>query len=126
MKRPFNIIERIKSFGFAFEGLMTFFKTQHNAWIHLTVVILAITIGYFLDINNTEWLFVALAITLVFASEMFNTAIEFLCDKISPDIDPQIKKVKDVAAAAVLLTSFFAITTGGIIFIPKLIELFFC
>lgn len=123
MKKPFNLKDRSNSFSYAFEGLKTFFKTQHNAWIHLTAAILIFTVSYFLHISSTEWLFITLAIVLVFICEMLNTAIEFLCDKISPAIDPQIKKVKDIAAAAVLISSFFAIIIGGIIFIPKLIAL---
>jgi diacylglycerol kinase len=61
---------------------------------------------------------------MVFITEMLNTALEFLSDFVSPDIHPQIKKVKDVAAAAVLIASIGAAVIGLMIFLPKIINLF--
>ncbi|MNY66215.1 Undecaprenol kinase [compost metagenome] len=57
---------------------------------------------------------------LVFVCELFNTALEALADFASPGKHPQIKKVKDLAAAAVLLSAISALITGIIIFLPKL------
>ena len=51
---------------------------------------------------------------------MLNTAIEFLCDFVSPETHPQIKKIKDVAAGAVLTSSIAAFVLGCIVFLPKL------
>ena len=44
-----------------------------------------------------------------------NTAIEKLCDKITTDLDPKIKNIKDLSSAAVfivllILIVFFLIT----------------
>ena len=60
-----------------------------------------------------------LAITLVVSAEIFNTAIEVLADKIEPDVHPQIKLVKDLAAGAVLVCATFAVIVGVVIFVPK-------
>ncbi len=54
-------------------------------------------------------------------AEAFNTAIEKLCDKVSPQTDSLIKIAKDVAAGAVLLFVFAAVTVGLIVFLPKII-----
>jgi undecaprenol kinase/diacylglycerol kinase (ATP) len=54
---------------------------------------------------------------------MFNSALEKLCDKVNPEMDPQIKVIKDMAAGAVLWTSLLAAVAGLCIFIPKIIEL---
>jgi len=124
MNKPFKFSDRLKSFDYAFQGLKTFFLTQHNAWVHCLAAVLAITLSYVLHINITEWLFVIFAIGLVFITEMLNTAIEFLCDAITLETHPRIKKVKDVSAAAVLLASVVAAIIGLIIFIPRLINLF--
>ena len=56
------------------------------------------------------------------AAEFFNTAIEKLADLVSKDFDANIKFIKDVSAAAVLLAALAAFTTGAIIFIPKLLQ----
>ena len=57
---------------------------------------------------------------MVWTAEIFNTAIEKTMDFISREKHPQIKLVKDLAAAAVLITAVSAIIVGAIIFIPKL------
>ncbi len=118
--KSFSIGDRILSFGFAIQGLITFFKTQHNAWIHLLSAIAVIVLGFVLKVNSNEWCWLIVAIAIVFVSEMLNTAIEFLCDLVSPQFHPTAKKVKDVAAGAVLISAIAAVSIGFIVFLPKL------
>ncbi len=40
---------------------------------------------------------------LLLAFEIMNTAVEKLCDRVTTDIDPDIKKIKDLSSAAVFL-----------------------
>ena len=122
--KPFIIEDRIKSFGFAFKGIQTFIKTQHNSWIHCVASILVLFLGYFLKVTINEWCMLIFSIAIVVISEMLNTAIEFICDFISPQIHPQIKKIKDIAAGAVLVAVFAAVIIGTIIFLPKIINCF--
>jgi diacylglycerol kinase (ATP) len=117
--KPFSIKDRFKSFGYALEGLKSFFKTQHNAWIHVVAAVVVITAGFLFHLSLKEWIALSFAIALVFISELFNTAIEFLCDKVSPEIDPKIKLVKDISAAAVLIAAIVAVVVGAIVFVPK-------
>jgi len=55
---------------------------------------------------------VVVAITLVLALEMVNAAIEYMIDHIHPDVAPEIRRAKDVAAAAVLVASAGAAVVG--------------
>jgi diacylglycerol kinase (ATP) len=55
---------------------------------------------------------VALAIALVLALEAFNAALEYLIDRVHPDIADEIKFAKDAAAGAVLLASIGAACAG--------------
>lgn len=121
--KPFSLSERIKSFRFAFAGLRTLFREEHNARIHVIAAVIVIFLGLVLKISATEWIFLIGAICLVFICELINTSIEALADFVSPQKHPQIKKVKDLAAAAVLIGAVAALTTGIIIFIPKIITL---
>lgn len=118
--QKFSWQQRARSFGFAFDGICTFFKTQHNAIIHAVATIAVIVTGFSVHLAATEWLFITIVIAMVWAAELFNTAIEKLCDMVSPQRNPAIKFIKDVAAAAVLVTAIAAVVTGGIIFLPKL------
>lgn len=116
----FHLRNRFKSFGFAIQGIITFFKTQFNAWVHLFAAIGTCITGYVLRIDKAEWCWIVLAIALVFVTEVLNTALEFLTDLASPSIHPLAKKVKDVAAGAVLMAAIAAVIIGLIIFLPKL------
>ena len=118
--KQFSIGCRIKSVGFAIEGIATFFKTQHNAWIHALAAIIVVFAGFVLNVNSNEWCLLTFAIALVIVAEMLNTAIEFLTDLVSPNHNQQAKKVKDVAAGAVLISSIAAVVIGLIVFLPKI------
>ncbi|TSD64007.1 diacylglycerol kinase family protein [Inquilinus sp. KBS0705] len=113
----------IRSFGFAFKGIAYAFNTQQNFRIHTVAAILAIALGWFLKLNVDEWQWVALCIMLVLVAELLNTAIETLTDLVSPGYNKLAGHVKDISAAAVLITAFFALVTGLIIFVPKLLLL---
>lgn len=117
----FSLKARFKSLGFAFEGLHAFFAAQHNAIIHSLMTILAFSAAVFFNVSKGEALAIVLATGLVWAAELFNTAIEKLADLVSKDFHPSIKFIKDVSAAAVLVSALAAFITGAIIFLPKLL-----
>jgi diacylglycerol kinase len=118
----FSIKARLKSFRYACEGLNAFFASQHNAIIHLVLTIVAFIAAIFYNVSKTELMAVIIVSALVWSAELFNTAVEKLVDLVSKDFDPRIKFIKDVSAAAVLLSAIAALLTGAIIFIPKLLQ----
>jgi len=98
-------------------------KKEHNSRIHLFVAVLAIISGIFLNLNAIEWSLVVIIIGLVFITELINSAIERITDIFDPEINLKIKYIKDYTAASVLISAIISVIIGGIIFIPKLIEL---
>ncbi|WP_231459833.1 diacylglycerol kinase family protein [Pedobacter sp. Leaf132] len=118
--KKFSIKDRVKSFGYAFNGLALFFAKENNARIHAIGAIFAILLSVWLKISAIEWIAVLIVIALVFVAEIINTAIEKLADVVSTEINPKIKVVKDLAAGAVLVAAIVAIIIGAIIFLPKL------
>lgn len=116
------IVKRLKSFGYAFQGIVTFICKEPNAWIHCIAVILVIFLGIHFDITNTEWCIVCICFGLVLSAEAFNSAIERLVDLVSPEYHPLAGKVKDIAAGAVLINAIASAIIGIIIFIPYLFE----
>jgi diacylglycerol kinase len=119
-KKRFSIIARMKSVTHAWRGVGIFLKTTHNAWVQIFFGLLAIFFSIILHLSSIEWIFIILAIGLVFVSEIFNTAIEIDINLTSPEYHPYARDTKDVAAAAVLLSVFVAIIVGLIIFLPKI------
>lgn len=116
--------QRWQSFGYAFQGIATLFRTQAHAWIHLLATLLVIALAYFFGVKPWEWVVLVLCITLVLAAEALNTAIEFLTDLVSPDYHPLAAKAKDTAAAAVLICALGAVIVGIFIFAPYFQALF--
>ena len=118
-KQTFSLRDRIKSFNFSIQGIVTFFKNEHNARIHGVAAVLVIALGWYCKLNRMEWCWVTLAIGLVILAEMVNTAIEYLTDLVSPEMHPLAKKTKDVASGAVLIAAVMAVVIGLIVFLPK-------
>lgn len=112
------IKKRIKSFGYAFQGIGSFLRKEPNAWIHCTAVVVVTSLGLYYGISATEWCIVILCFGLVLMAEAFNTAIERLVDLVSPNFHPLAGTIKDVAAGAVLLGAIAVAIVGGILFIP--------
>ena len=105
----------IRSFRFAGEGILDLFRFENNAKVHLLIAVLVVVAGLYLQISRTEWAIILTQIGLVWAAEAFNTAIEKLCDFVSPAIHPQIKAIKDVSSGAVLILAITAVIVGLII-----------
>lgn len=108
-----------KSFVYAFNGLFYAFKTQLNFKIHCLAIVFVLVLGYYVKLNRTDWLWIALAIAIVLITELFNTAIEVFVDLVSPQRQTKAGIIKDVAAAAVLISALFALIIFVLIFTPK-------
>lgn len=111
-----------QSFTFAISGILHTIRSESNFRIHIIAALLAIAIGWALQISANDWLWIVLSIALVMAAELINTSVESLADMVSSDYHPLIKKTKDAAAGAVLIAALFALVCGLIIFIPYLTE----
>jgi diacylglycerol kinase (ATP) len=120
MSAPFSVKKRFHSFTYAIKGIGTLLRSEHNAWIHLVATSAVIGAGVFFHVSKTKWLFLVVAVAMVWCAEAFNTAIELLCDHVSQEHQPLIGKSKDVAAGAVLIAAMAATVIGLIIFVPHL------
>jgi len=120
-KQKFSILKRIESFGFAFNGLKILIKEEHNSRIHLFVAIVIVIVSFIFQISSSEWILILFSISFVLVTEIINSAIENISDFISPEKHNSIKKIKDLAAAAVLISSITALIVGLIIFLPKIL-----
>jgi diacylglycerol kinase len=98
-------------------------KEEPNSWIHSAAIVCVVVAGFVFRISSMEWIAVTLCIGFVFALEIINSAIENLADFVSPQKHELIKKVKDLSAAAVLVTAIMAVIIAFIIFIPKIAAL---
>lgn len=111
----------IASLEFALQGIKTAFNEERNMRTHVLVGIAAIVAGFVFRLSLSEWLWLLLVIFLVLVMEMVNTVFENVVDMFTDfHFHPIGKKIKDMAAGAVLLTSGFAVIVGVLLFGPKI------
>jgi diacylglycerol kinase len=115
------VLRRIlRSFGYAFEGLVTLLRSQPNFVVHVAAACVALALGGVLGLGPTELAILLLSVAMVLVVECVNTALETLCDLVSPGFHPLIKRAKDISAAAVLLAALAAVIIGAVLFLPRL------
>ena len=114
----------ITNFGFAIQGIIFSFS-ERNICIHYLAVICTTTTGLLLKISISEWCIILIMFVLVISFEMVNTAMEIMVDMISPEFNENAGKIKDIAAAAVLIAAVAAVIAGLMIFVPKIMALYF-
>jgi diacylglycerol kinase len=119
----FSLKSRFGSFKFAFHGLWLLLKYEHNSRIHFLAAIVTIAMGFILKINPFEWSLLIIVIGIVFITELLNTSLETLANVIDSEWNERIRKAKDYAAAAVLISAITSVVIGGLIFIPKILAL---
>jgi diacylglycerol kinase (ATP) len=109
---------RYRAFGYAFSGLVSAFRNELHVKLHAISALLVIGLGFYCHVTVTEWLLLLGCISLVICTELMNSALERLCNLVSPGQHPAVKYIKDVAAAAVLISCVLAVITGILVFLP--------
>lgn len=116
----------LSTFSFAFNGIWQMIKEERNIKIHLVFALLAIILGLILGISKNEWLVLILIIFMVLAAEIFNSAIEEICDLLKEKLNLDYQEtttIRNISAGAVLLLAICSIILGLIIFISRLLFL---
>ena len=113
----------LHSFRDAGRGLRHVFRSEQNFRIQLVVAALAALAAAYFPLRRSETVVVILLIVLVLAMELLNTAVEYCVDLLKPRLHHYVLAIKDIMAAAVLLTSLGALLIGIIIFYPHFISL---
>ncbi|MDH4040665.1 MAG: diacylglycerol kinase family protein [Gammaproteobacteria bacterium] len=116
----FSFSGRLRSLNHASLGILLMLRDQHNAWVHAAATAGVLVAGIICGLSPAEWALLVMGITLVWVAEALNTAFEYLCDVASPEFHPLVKKSKDVAAGAVLLSALGAVLIGLLVFGPRL------
>lgn len=109
----------IKSFRYAFEGIIHAVKTERNFKFHLIATVIVITTGLLSDLTSTEWFIILVLIGGVLSLELLNSAIERVVNLVTMERMPLAKQAKDLAAGAVLIFAIMSAIIGLLIFIPK-------
>jgi diacylglycerol kinase (ATP) len=114
----------IRSANFAIEGILHGTKTQRHLRIHFFAAAAVLIISYVLGVTRVEFILLSLAMIIVLATEMVNSAIEAAVDLLSPLYSEKARTSKDMAAGAVFITAFGAAVLGYIILFPYVVNIF--
>ncbi len=118
--KSLSLAGRIKSIRHACQGLSDLHRGQANFRFHVMAAAGTVLLGLIFRIGAGDWRWIVLAIGWVWFAEAVNTSIEHLCNVVTTETHPGIRLVKDVSAAAVLISAFAALIIGLSIFLPHL------
>jgi diacylglycerol kinase (ATP) len=105
----------VRSFEHAYRGMISAVRTQRNMRFHVVVAVLVLMASLLVGVSKLELAVLVLTIMLVFITELFNTAMEFVVDLATKEYHPLAKLAKDVSAGAVLVSSVGAVLVGYLI-----------
>jgi len=94
---------------FALAGLAAAWRSESSFRLQLFALAVVLLVLLALRVELLWWALVIVTSAAVIGAELFNTALEHLADHLHPEVHPQIRIVKDCAAAAVLVTSAGAV-----------------
>lgn len=112
-----------RSFGYSIEGLKYAYKYEQSMLVHVIATVCVIVANFFFRVNGTEWLITLLAIGMVLAAELINTAIEAVVDLVTLEIHPLAKIAKDCGSAATFVLAMMAAAMGVVVYVPYIINL---
>jgi diacylglycerol kinase (ATP) len=114
----FSVLARVKSFAYALDGIGFMLRTQHNAWLHAVATGAVIVLAVVMQVSASDWRWLVAAMATVWVAETINTAVEYVCDVVSPGYNEAVKRAKDIAAGGVLLAAIGAFAIGVLTFWP--------
>ncbi len=122
-KKDFKLSSLFKVVKYSLQGFEHFYKYERSAILHLVVAVVIILGSLSLDMTAVEWLFMIFILLTMLAIELLNTAIEAICDLLSPDYNKLVKVAKDSASAATFAISVALVIAIVIIYVPKVMTL---
>ncbi len=119
-----SVSARMKSFRYALAGIGFMLRTQHNAWLHAVVTLAVTTLALYVDVDAGDWRWLIVAMAMVWVAEAINTAVEYVCDVVSPHFHEGVKHAKDIAAGGVLIGAIAAAIIGALTLWPYCVSTF--
>ena len=105
-----------KSFFNAFRGIFLMLMSERNFQIEFAAFLINLVLIFILKLSDTDSALILICCFSVLCAEIFNTAIEKICDIVQPEYDERIKFIKDIAAGAVLILAIAAVFVGILVY----------
>ncbi len=105
-----------KSLSNAFRGVFLMLKSERNFQLEVLALLINIFLIFYLKLSNLDTVLVLSVSFGVLSAEIFNTAIERICDFIQPEFDRRIGFIKDISAGAVVLMAILSVIVGILVY----------
>lgn len=115
----------IKSTNHAIEGILHAAKTQRHMRYHFYTAILILIVSFSIGISWAEVVILITLSIIVLSVEMLNSALETITDILFREYDEKAKRIKDMAAGAVLITAIGAAVIGFVILFEPVKNFFY-
>ncbi|WP_262909367.1 diacylglycerol kinase [Chryseobacterium gwangjuense] len=105
-----------KSFLNAFRGVFLMIKSERNFQIEILAFFINLFLIFYFRLSAIDTILILIVSSGVLIAEIFNTAIEKICDIIQPEFDKRIGFIKDIAAGAVILMTIVSVIVGILVY----------
>lgn len=112
----------LAAFRYALAGIIYCVRRERHVKLHLAAAFAALWLAWWHELSGIEVIVLLMTIAGVITAEIFNTALEAIVDKVSPEYHPLAKAAKDAAAGAVLVQAVVALGVGYVLFWDKLLK----
>ena len=112
-----------RKFLYAFRGIGSSLREESSLVVHIICTIAVFVLGGILHrgMHYYDWIILVICMFVLISGELINTAIENLTDMVSFKFSYNAKKIKDVAAAAMLILSIMSIIASLMVLIRALL-----
>lgn len=102
------------------KGFRAAWRHEASFRLEASLVIVLVPVGLWLGQGGLEKFALILAPLLVLSAELFNSAIEAVVDKVSPEFHELAGRAKDMGSAAVFVLLIMVALSWGLILGPRL------
>lgn len=121
MKSGNTGIPRLKrAIRYSLDGLRKGWKAEEAIRIEVILNIILLPLSFFLARDFVEWVLLEVSAVQLLITELFNSAIEAVVDRIGEEYHELSGRAKDLGAAAVMLSAFITIAVWGGLLIIRL------
>ena len=106
----------LNSFLHAVDGIFEACREERNMRFHIVTGVLICVFAHFYGLTSSEWAVLGMAITIVIAAELINTAVERTVDTATEEIRETARVAKDAAAGAGFVSAVGAVFIGVCLF----------
>jgi len=107
---------QLTSFKVAFWGIGYTLTAEPHMRFHLVISIYVIAFANFFHMTPEKWSILFLTAGGVMITEMFNTAVEVICDLQTGSYHPLVKIIKDISSGAVLIAALVSVAVAFFLF----------